>query len=216
MRQIVPAGPWFANLEATRQALAPVAAKRGRYFGLSRKDRSPRAALSSGLTSLIARSRSAPLATSALAASATAPKVKGPARSKKPGCSIKISEPSAAAWAMTRSHKRKSLPLEVRRSAEAEDLSLVEVGLKQGFGDVGAERAKWRLPNDAESRRHADLRAVENEASLLGNGVQGKITWVEERAGVDENSALHAEIVGDEGERETQLGRGRPVDLAAE
>ena len=45
----MPAGAWLANFGATRQALAPVAAKRGRYFGLSRKERSPCPAPSSGL-----------------------------------------------------------------------------------------------------------------------------------------------------------------------
>ena len=44
----MPAGAWAANFGATRQALAAVAANSGRYFGLSRKERSPRLALSSG------------------------------------------------------------------------------------------------------------------------------------------------------------------------
>src|SRR5262245_8921900 len=110
---MVSVGPLPANFGATRQALAPVVANSGKYFGLSRKDRSPRLALSSGLTSLIGRSRSAPFAALALAASATIPRLKGPARSKKPGCSIRVSAAGGAAWSMAQSHKRKPLPLEV-------------------------------------------------------------------------------------------------------
>src|SRR4029078_12755245 len=139
---MVSVGPWPANFGATRQALAPVVANTGKYFGLSRKDRSPCPALSSGLTSLIERSRSAPFAALALAASATVPKRKGPARSKKPGCCI--SAAGAAASSMTRSHKLKSLPLEVGRSAETENLGLVEIRLKQGLSDGAPEGSKRR------------------------------------------------------------------------
>src|SRR5215471_9936073 len=113
----------------------------------------------------MARSRSTLFAALALIASATMPKAKGPARSKKPGCSIRISA-GAAIWCMTPSHKRKLLPLEVRRSAEAEDLGLVESGLEQRLGDVGTEGAKRRIPNDAEAGRHTNLRAILDEASL--------------------------------------------------
>src|SRR4029078_1394845 len=204
---MVSVGPWPANFGATRQALAPVVANTGKYFGLSRKDRSPCPALSSGLTSLIELSRPAPFAALALAASATVPKRKGPARSKKPGCSIRISAAGAAASSMTPSHKRKSLPLEVGRSAETENLGLVEIRLKQGLSDVGAERSKRRLPDDAETARQANLRAVEYEASFSGYGIQRKVAGIEQRARVDEYGALHAKIVGNERERETQLCR---------
>src|SRR4029453_9029847 len=104
---------------------------------------------------------------------------------------------------MTRSHKRKSLPLEVSRSAETENLGLVEIRLEQGLSDAGAVRPKWRLPDDAETARQANLRAVENEASFSGYGVQRKVAGIEQRARVDEYGALHAEIVGNERERET-------------
>ncbi len=71
---------------------------------------------------------------------------------------------------MTRSHNGKSLHLEVRRRAEAEEFGLVEVGLEQGLGDIRPQRAERRLPNDAESGREAHLGAVEDEAALFGNG----------------------------------------------
>ncbi len=44
----MPAGAWLANLGATRQALAPVVGKGGRYFGLSINERSPSPALVEG------------------------------------------------------------------------------------------------------------------------------------------------------------------------
>src|SRR4029079_2501062 len=88
-KQAMSEGAWAANFGATKQALASVVVKSVRYFGLSRKEMSPRLATSSGFTSPIAVSGLAPLARLAPATSLKVRKGNGPARSKKPGCSIK-------------------------------------------------------------------------------------------------------------------------------
>src|SRR6476659_4132621 len=97
MRAAVPAGAWPANLGATRQAVALVWVNKERYFGLSRNDNSPLTAASRGLTSLILVSRSTSPERVAHAASTRARSGNGPARSKKPGCSIACS-PQGGAW----------------------------------------------------------------------------------------------------------------------
>src|SRR5215813_7732109 len=180
----------------------------------------------------MARSRSTLFAALALIASATMPKAKGPARSKKPGCSIRISA-GAAIWCMTPSHKRKLLPLEVRRSAEAEDLGLVESRLEQRLGDVGTEGAKRGIPNDAEAGRHTNLRAILDEASLAASlpkiasgasarhrrqGDRGRRETARfpQRTGIDEHGTLYTEIVWYERERETHLRRRRPKQFPPE
>src|SRR5688572_12035709 len=123
---------------------------------------------------------------------------------------------------MAPSHSGKSLPLEVRRSAEAEDLGSIEVGLEQGLGNVGAQRSKRRLPDEAETGRHAHFRAVEDETAFASaparyrDGVDRFLARVPKGAGVEEDGALHADAVGDEGEREAYLSRGRPEHLTAE
>src|SRR5581483_246446 len=90
MRHATACGAWEANFGETKQALAPVLAKTGRYLRLSRKERSPCPALSSGFTSLMSKSESTPSANLASPAAVMALKENGPARSYKPGCSIKI------------------------------------------------------------------------------------------------------------------------------
>src|SRR4029453_7352350 len=113
-------------------------------------------------------------------------------------------------------HSGKFPVLEVARSAKAEEFGLVEIGLKQGFGEVGAQRPERRLPDKTETGGHARLSAVEDEASLVGDSGQRKAAWLPQRSGVDENGALHAETVGNIGKREAHLRRRRPEQFAAE
>src|SRR5262245_1747954 len=113
-------------------------------------------------------------------------------------------------------HSGKFPVLEVARSAKAEEFSLVEIGLEQGLGEVGAQRPERRLPDKAETRGQAYLGAIEDEASLVGDRLQRKVAWLPQRSGVDENGALHAETVGNVRKRETHLRRCRPEHFAAE
>src|SRR5262245_8251087 len=113
-------------------------------------------------------------------------------------------------------HSGKFPVLEVAGSAKAEEFSLVEIGLEQGFGEVGAQRPERRLPDKAETRGQAHLGAIEDEASLVGDRLQRKGAWLPQRSGVDENGALHAETVRNVWKREADFCRRRPEQFAAE
>ena len=98
-------------------------------------------AASSGLTSVISMPASASAGARAPAASPMVRKEKGPARSKKPGCSIKTYSDGRCGISNGASAKG-SKASEVGRGAEAENLRLVELGFEQSVGDVGAERSQ--------------------------------------------------------------------------
>src|SRR5262245_19477114 len=99
-------------------------------------------------------------------------------------------------------HSGKFPVLEVARSAKAEEFSLVEIGLKQGLGEVGAQRPEWRLPEQTKTRGQAYLGAIEDEAALLVDCLHSKSAWLPQRSGVDKNGPLHTETVGNVRKRE--------------
>src|SRR4029078_471279 len=111
---------------------------------------------------------------------------------------------------------RGSKPLEVGRGAKAEELGAVEGGLEQGLGEVGAERSKRGLPDQAHAGREAHIGAVEDETSFVIDSGDGKSARVPQRAGVDKHGALETGAVRNKGQREPCLRRGGPEGLAAE
>src|SRR5262245_60661306 len=113
-------------------------------------------------------------------------------------------------------HSGKCPVLEVARSAKAEEFGLVEIGLKQSFGEIDAQRHERRLPDKAETGGKAHLGAIEDEASLVGDSGLRKAAWLPQRSGIDENGALHAETVGNVRKREAHFRRRRPEQFAAE
>src|SRR4029079_4220420 len=132
-------------------------------------------------------------------------KEKGPARSKKPGCSIEFSPKGTWHQLMTPSGGQKQA-LEGGRSAKAEYLGPVVGGLEQGLREIGAQRSERRLPDEADAGRQADVRTVVDEAVFRGHCRLGKSARHPQRSGIDKDRALHAEIVGNERKREAGFG----------
>src|SRR5207247_547028 len=144
MRGDVPFGTFAANAGARRHAAARVCVRWIAYLRLSRNERSRSEASTSVRTSAICRAGSAPGASSALVALATSLSENGPARSKKPGCSIQENRrPGDAPYCLCEMPSAGFEPIrapllalgpgtsELCRRAEAEELLLV-VGL---FGE---------------------------------------------------------------------------------
>src|SRR4029450_12662662 len=102
-------------------------------------------------------------------------------------------------------HSGKFPVLEVGRSTKAEEFGLVEIGLKQGLGEVGAQRPERRLPDKTEPRGQACFGAIEDEAALLVDCLHRKSAWLPQRSGVDKNGPLHTETVRNVRKREANF-----------
>ena len=72
-------------------------------------------------------------------------------------------------------------------------------------------------PADARTEASsARQKALVSPASQLAMSVLRQVTGTKQRAGIHEHGAAHAEILGDEREREADLRRRRPEGLAAQ
>ena len=132
----VPLGTRSANPGATRQAEARVACSWGRYLRLSKKDSSPAPASSSGFTSWISVSGSAPCASCAPTFSASACRRSGAALSKNPGCTSirrQVGDQSAAG----RGYTIDDLPLLLACGTSACFVSILVLALYVNDGSAG-------------------------------------------------------------------------------
>ena len=234
----VPAGTRSAKAGATRQAERLRRRELGQVLAVVEEGQtSPAPASASGFTSWIRASGIGARRPAARRPSPPEPPGgSGAALSKNPGCSIE--PPSdmrrrpprhSAAAALKRSIRWRRCPgsaggLEPGRSAEPDQL-LVVVGLLRKALAIsrrsGPSGEFQMMLTPAEARIGGVVGQADAGCVIAGGAA--RVSWIlgagaraEQRAGVGEHGAAHAEIVGNERQREAHLGRRRPEGSAAE